>query len=331
VITDRRFGARRRRAGGRASTAAHRIRRRGAVRRTHRRASVGLLPYRAGFRSPRGESAPSEGDRVVRRVFGKTPHAPGATGDGEPLHRAMLSVDIEASSGRGDAAQRLIRAALWDALSEAVRQSGIDPAACVRSDYGDGFRLIFPPGTRKSRLIYPLISDLAARLKAHNAKAAALTAIRIRAALHAGDVSLDREGQPEGAALEVQARLIEAPLLHTALRQAPQDVPVALLLSSHFHGEAVQQGIPGIEPAAYREVAFTTKEYSGMAWLYLPGYTLPDQVAQPAEPDGADQTAPPKSGRKKAASSKMTNRVSGHGVGFFVQNGDQYVDYDRET
>lgn len=250
-------------------------------------------------------------------------------------HHAMLVVDIECSSGRGSPAQSRIRAALWDALAGAVRRSGTDPAACLRKDDGDGYRLIFPQGTAKSTLIYPLLHDLAARLTAHNAAAGGLTVIRVRAALHAGDVRLDRAGQPEGRALELLARLLEAPPLRAALREAPPHLPVAALLSPHFHEEAVQPGIAGVDVAAFRSIPFTTKEYTGNAWLFLPGAPAPEPgirvpVARRTGEGGpgSGPSTEPAAVEPGSAGSRMVNRADDGAVVFGVQGGNQYVNHD---
>ncbi|MES9535789.1 MULTISPECIES: hypothetical protein [unclassified Actinomadura] len=196
--------------------------------------------------------------------------APAAPAAQPPAHRPLLVVDIERSAGRGAAAQEAIRKALLSLLRASFNESGIDWERCRVDDLGDGFRVAAPGDTPKSRMVYPLLQDLANRLRAHNVQSRPLTQIRLRVALHAGDVAIDDMGTATGRPLEILARLLDAAPLRTALAQAPESVPAAALLSRHFYEETVPNGYPGIDPAAFQRVDFTTKEYSADAWLHIP-------------------------------------------------------------
>ncbi|MBV2364492.1 hypothetical protein [Streptomonospora nanhaiensis] len=248
-------------------------------------------------------------------------------------YRALLALDIERSSGRGNVALRRIRAVLAAALREALERSGIAWSACVHDDLGDGLRVAAPAGLPKAALVHPLVRELAVRLRAHNRAAAPGTAVRVRAALHAGEVYVGGAGGAgvTGGPLEVLARLLDAPVLKTALAQAPESVSVALLMSRHFHEETVRHGYPGIDPDAFHQVAFTTKEYSAEAWLHLapdaPGAPRP-VPAGPAAADapGADPAPGPTPGEGAGpGASTMVNTATGNGAVFAVQHGTQHV------
>ncbi|MBV9450781.1 MAG: hypothetical protein JO345_33315 [Streptosporangiaceae bacterium] len=109
-------------------------------------------------------------------------------------YRAVLAIDIVRSAGRGDSALLCIREVLFTALRKAMERSEIDWAACLHHDTGDGIRLIMPSEVRKDQLIHPLGYELAARLRAHNLKAAPPIQVQARLALHAGDIHLGPEG-----------------------------------------------------------------------------------------------------------------------------------------
>lgn len=229
--------------------------------------------------------------------------------DAAPEYRPLVAVDIEGSGGRGDVALLRIREVLAAAFREALGESGIDARACRIEDSGDGLRMVAPAGAPKSRLIHPFFHELAVRLGAHNRTAAASTRIRLRVALHAGDVWL-APAEVAGGPLEVLARLLDARPAREALAAAPAAVPASLLVSQHFYDETVRHGYPGIDPESFRRVEVTEKEYAAGAWLHLPG--LAPAAAQP--PRGKPE--------RPAGRSKMVNKASGHGVVYATQNGD---------
>ena len=193
----------------------------------------------------------------------------------EVAYRALLAVDIERSAGRGNVAFFAAREALATALRGAFLAAGVDWAACLHDDLGDGFRVTAPADTPKRRLLHPLVPELAARLRAHNATAAPAAQVRVRVALHAGDVRLDPRGTAVGRPLEVLARMLDAAPARSALALAPAPVVAAVLVSEHFHDETVRHGYPGIEAERFQQVRFVTKEHAGTAWLQLVGHPDP--------------------------------------------------------
>lgn len=259
-------------------------------------------------------------------------------------YRAVLAVDVERSAGRGDRALFEIRARLTEMVGEAFAASGVDWAACLRHDLGDGLRVTAPAGTRKAALVHPLVPELALRLRTYNRGASPLTRIRVRIALHAGDVRVSPDGEVAGSPLEVLARLLDAPPARAALAGAPETVPASLLLSGHFYDETVRHGHLGLFPEDFRKVGFTVKEHTADAWLQLPGWRLPPRPARPAGPGGvreapagpmSDPGSGPKAGPEtdpetgseagSKAGSKMVNKASGHGVVYATQHGTQHI------
>ncbi|MFI5530092.1 hypothetical protein ACIA8O_16260 [Kitasatospora sp. NPDC051853] len=237
----------------------------------------------------------------------------------ESAYRAVLAVDIERSAGRGDPALLTIRSALRTMLRESVERSRIDWTACRIDDLGDGLRVTAPPGVRKAALIHPLFDELAARLRAHNQLAGPFTTIRVRMALHAGDVRLGPAGEVAGRPLEVLARLLDAPAVRAELADAPPRTVAVLALSEHFHEETVQAGRPGIVPEDYRRVAVHNKEFTSSAWLRSAGAPATDTTGT----TGAPAVTPP------AGPTRMNNRATGHGVIYAVQNGVQHITTTR--
>ncbi|RBM13179.1 hypothetical protein [Streptomyces sp. PT12] len=257
-------------------------------------------------------------------------------------YRAVLAVDIERSAGRGNTALFAIRDVLAAALREALEESGIAWDACLRHDLGDGLRIVAPAGASKARLVHPLLHELAVRLRAHNARAGDATRVRVRVALHAGDVHVAGDGGVSGWPLEVLARLLDAAPARRALAEAPEAVAVAAVLSRHFHDETVRHGYPGIAPEAFAAVTFTAKEHRGEAWLHLPGLPgLPSPLsplsqavndAPPPPPDGpnANGTGNGNGNGNGNAPAHMVNKATGHGVIYATQNGTQHIHPARD-
>lgn len=244
----------------------------------------------------------------------------------------MVAVDIEGSGGRGDVALLRIREVLLTLFQEALKESGIAWQECRFHDLGDGIRIIAPAWAPKARLIHPLFHELVVRLHAHNRTAARSTRIRVRVALHAGDVWLGQTGAVAGGPLEVLARLLDARPVRDALAEAPDTVPASLLVSQHFYDEVVRHGYPGIDPGTFRRVEVAVKEYAADAWLHLP---VPGAAALPAGEASsgvaiATEAVEPRRDHP-AGHSKMVNKASGHGVVYATQKGDQHINITGHT
>ncbi|HEV2345530.1 MAG TPA: hypothetical protein VGS97_15635 [Actinocrinis sp.] len=245
-------------------------------------------------------------------------------------YRAVLDVDIEGSSGRGDVALRVIRERLFDALESSFRLAGIDWEICLRADKGDGMLIVAPPGTAKAALIHPLIPQLAARLRSHNRGAGPGTRIRVRVAMHAGELHLDGEGDVMGGTMEVIARLLDAAPLRSALRAAPPDTPLALIVSRHVYEDTVGHGYPGVVPEDFRKVRVEVKKYGDDAWLYVPGLAVTAQEVTNAAANTGTDAGPlprqdPTSDTGASAGLHQTIEASGYGTAAGTQYGNTYI------
>lgn len=189
-----------------------------------------------------------------------------------PSYRALLAIDIQGSAGRGDPALVDNRQTLRGALRDVLHEAGIEWADCHTDGTGDGLQLIVGRDVWKARLIQPVVPELAARLQAHNRSADPRRMIRVRLALHAGDVRME-DGEVVGGALEDLSRLLDAPPVKKTLLSAPPSATVALIVSEHFYREVVRHDYPGIDPATFHHFEFKLKETTSSGWLHLPGHT----------------------------------------------------------
>lgn len=226
-----------------------------------------------------------------------------------PVYRPMLSVDIERSAGRGDAALLDTREALARAVRSAAEAGGLEWTACTVSRHGDMLRLIAPPGTDKAKLIHPLIQELSHELRLRNRSVGPAHEVRVRAAVHAGEVLVD-DGEVVGHPLELLARMQEATPLRDALAAAPRHVTVALLVSDHVHDDTVRHGHRGIDPDTYRPVRFTVKETTAIGWLWVPGPAamVSAGIGEPEEA-ARDDGAVHQTVKGRARVTQMTGRI----------------------
>ncbi|MEY9861099.1 hypothetical protein ABH935_006739 [Catenulispora sp. GAS73] len=240
-------------------------------------------------------------------------------------YRALLACDIASSAGRGENNLQEIRGVLEAACSAAFRTAGLDWAGCRRQDTGDGFQLVAPSGIRKQTLLHPVLPDLATRVRAHNRRAPAKVQIRLRVALHAGEIKLDPDGGFSGAPFEILARLLNAAPVRAALSGAPEGVPVAAILSQHYGEETIGSGYDaGPDADAFVPVEVREKAYVGRAWIHCPGSPIGPQSAAACLAEHTEA-------RRTAEVAVQKNTASGHGRVFAVQSGTMQVDSREGT
>jgi tetratricopeptide (TPR) repeat protein len=200
------------------------------------------------------------------------------------VHRTILVVDVEGfgDQHRTGAHHVAVRAGLYQAVEDAFSASGIPWADCYHEDRGDGVFVLVPPHVPKEVFVESLPGHLAGALREHNALHIPQARIRLRMALHAGEMHLDGHGAT-GRSVNLAFRLLEASELKSALTRTSG--VLALIVSSWFFDEVVQNS-PASDPAAYRKVEVTVKETSTTAWIVVPDpWQAPVKPRQlPAEP-----------------------------------------------
>ena len=169
-----------------------------------------------------------------------------------PVHRLIFAVDIEGSTERNNLAKGQLRR---DPVRTARPRSGDDrdrrPAPGAVTDRGDSVLVLIKPHDEvpKTLVLGLLVPTLTALLAEYNASATRPELrMRLRAVVHAGEVHEDNQGF-YGDDLDSAFRLLEAPRLKKALREAPA-APLILVVSEEiFHG-IVEQGY--LEDALFR-------------------------------------------------------------------------------
>lgn len=184
------------------------------------------------------------------------------------MHTTLIGVDIPRfGDQRRDAdAQRLLRKHLYEHLQEAFRMSRLPWDACHVEDRGDGALIITPADVRPTDAMDPLGHHLTALLRRSNRLANDLGRLRLRVAVHAGEVQHDQHGVL-GHSLTHLFRLLEAPAFKQHLQQA-DDADLAMLVSQELYRHAAATGL--INPDAYRPINVRHKETRTCGYLWLP-------------------------------------------------------------
>ena len=194
-----------------------------------------------------------------------------------PVHHSIMVVDVERFSdpARTNLNQLAVRDALYKALTQAFGKSGIAWESCVSEDRGDGVLILVPSDVPKTRLLTGLPAVLAEVVSWHNARCARPERMRLRVALHAGEVYRDAHGVA-GTAINHAFRLVEAPVLKSALDESPG--MLALIISDWLFTEVARHD-PAAEPGSYRQVQVSVKETVAPGWIRV------------ADPDAAQANA----------------------------------------
>jgi len=201
------------------------------------------------------------------------------------VHRTVLVVDVEGFGDRRrtNPHQVGVRAGLYRALERAFGNADIPWDDCYREDRGDGMLILASPEVPKGVFVEALPHSLLEALREHNAASTAEQQIRLRMALHAGEVNYDDYGVT-AAAINLAFRLLDARPLKTALAASPGTI--AIITSSWFYDEVVRHS-PGSAADTYRPIQVKVKETTTVGWICVPGgRPHPPREARPpsAEP-----------------------------------------------
>jgi hypothetical protein len=202
-------------------------------------------------------------------------------------HCTILAVDVE---GFGDRSRTMphqlaIRNGLYHALRQAFGIARIPWEACHREDRGDGAILLAPPQVPKAPFVESLPYAVVAGLRQHNSAHPDEERIRLRMALHAGEVAFDDHGVTSSS-LNHAFRLLAAPPLKAALAESRG--VLTMITSDWFFDEVVRHS-SGADHTEFRPAQVEVKETSTLGWIARPDYPYPADpgnlaVLRPREP-----------------------------------------------
>ncbi|MDX8141300.1 hypothetical protein SK854_04195 [Lentzea sp. BCCO 10_0061] len=202
--------------------------------------------------------------------------------------RAVLAVDVEKFSdpSRTNHHKLVAHGGLYDALHAALRESNIEKRSWHWEDRGDGAMFLFTPEVPKQVLSEFLLRRLIANLLRYNATVTQEARIRLRIALHFGEVTLNDQGAV-GDCVNLTFRLLEADPLKAAL--AGSSAVLAVIVSRTFYEEVLRHD-PAAEPDAYQEIEVAVKETTTSAWIRVSAESV--HVTAPSVPVATPAPAP---------------------------------------
>jgi len=189
-----------------------------------------------------------------------------------PHHRNIVAVDIEGSTTRTNPAKGRLRHTMYDLFEAALHASGIlEDHRDALIDRGDGVLALIHPVDEapKTLLLNTFVPTLSQLLAEHNERAP-LQGLRLRAAVHAGEVHYDRQGC-FGEALDITFRLLDAPEVKSKLSQT--EAPMVLVVSDDIYRHVVRHCYEGIDRDAFQQlvrVRVAGQQHRGWIWV-LPG------------------------------------------------------------
>jgi class 3 adenylate cyclase len=183
------------------------------------------------------------------------------------VHRSFVVVDVE---GYGDQARTSRhRTAVRDGLYQVLMTSF---AACdlpwddkAVDDVGDSVMVLLPADTPKGVLVDRLPERLVAALREHNHVHSAGARLRLRMAVHSGEVHYDERGKTS-AEMIFTYRILDTAEAKRALREST--ATLVLIASDPFY-QAVVRHQPATRPDAYRPVTADVKEVHAQVWVRL--------------------------------------------------------------
>lgn len=225
------------------------------------------VPVGVTVPAPRGDRAYAGGLPVPLPFPCPTPEIMAPTPPiGRSQHCVLFAVDIAqfTAAGRDDEIQLAVREALYRLLIESFRASGIPWSSCVHEDRGDGVIVVIPAHMPTIVVVDQLVDQIRVRLRRYNRLSSHVAQVRLRLAVHIGEVYRDRHGLA-GKAVNHLFRMLDADELRHALQLSASGL--ALIVSDYVYESVIDGGPSGVDPAAYSEVTVTVKQFKARAWL----------------------------------------------------------------
>lgn len=212
---------------------------------------------------------------------------------------ALAVTDIENWSARPGPVQARMQSALRQILDRATGSAGIAGIDVRRTSRGDGLIVAFPATAPKEVITSRFVKALNRELRLHHDECPPDEGIRVRLALHAGDVH-DGGDEWAGEAVVAACRLVDSDLLRGVLAAADTAV-LAMIVSDYWYGAVLRPG--WADTTGFSQVAVDLRGYVGDAWVRVPGMSRPPglpptdgravQPEPPAAPPGPGAAATP--------------------------------------
>lgn len=213
-----------------------------------------------------------------------------------PPEQALLAVDMQSYSQVPEAKMAPLRSDLDDVLTNVLAHIGLqDPRQRPGAfkDTGDGAIFVMP-AKDLARLVDPLLEHLhAALVRYDRERLASAPAIRLRAAVHVGPLSLPDH---RGDAINEVCRLLDSQVVRTGLTAAREHQGgfLAAVVSEAAFRRTVRAGrTPDLDEEHFLRATARVegKAFEEQCWLFVPQLTpqvLAPLIAPDAPEDGAE-------------------------------------------
>jgi class 3 adenylate cyclase len=187
-----------------------------------------------------------------------------------PEDRTILAVDIEGygRQSRTNPIRVELRRRLHGWCRALLTQAHVSSEQWCAQDTGDGWVFSVDPHVPRNVLLGRFVAGLAHRLARYNRDRPEAERIRLRLAMHAGDVLRDPD-PIHGEATVLACRLLDATELRACLEATDQ--PLAAIVSQTIYDNIIKQAYRPIVPATWHPVLAITKEGPSAAWVHVPG------------------------------------------------------------
>jgi class 3 adenylate cyclase len=212
-------------------------------------------------------AVPSPRKIDLSRTLGQPVPGPSSTWGVRSTHTALMAVDICAFGDRHDEDVQLhLREKMYELLAETFKMTQLPWERAYHEDRGDGALIILPPAVPAEALLDPLAHHLHALLRRSNRFASDAARLRMRVAIHSGEVYADPHGVA-GHAVILLFRLLNCGRFKKMLAAGGADV--ALIVSaSLYHDTTHRAGL--VDAVSYQQITVRNKETSTRAWVWLP-------------------------------------------------------------
>jgi hypothetical protein len=182
------------------------------------------------------------------------------------VHHTIVTVDIAGFGDRSRTNMNQVRArrGMYAAMEDAFAAAGVRWDLCRHEDRGDGILILAPAHISKTLFVDYLPDALAEALTRHNRTHPVEERIRLRLALHAGEINYDEHGVT-AASINLAFRLIDADALKMAFTKPSV---LAIVSSNWFYDEVIRHSESSLAKS-YRPIEIANKETRARAWVRL--------------------------------------------------------------
>lgn len=195
----------------------------------------------------------------------------------EAQHFSILIADLEGSGTLRDSEKPLVRRDLYGLLRTCLHLNDVDWDTCRTEDRGDGVYILVPGYVPKRRLGPGLISELDRLL---GERRVGETRLRVRLALHCGEVTFDEHGS-SGADVDAAFAMVDHQRVRDVLAAAPSARMVVVTSDPIFRAAFCSQ--PEDDPTWMRRQELRTKRDTLRTWIGVPGLRHPPVLDEAPE------------------------------------------------